>query len=304
LKLLAINFPNSIVLDSLYLEDQSGDTLMYSGHLFVKMDMWGLLSGEVQIDSVRLSNFYANVDRTLPDTTFNFTYITEAFASGGEEESGDTSSSMNIDVGSIRLHNVQLRYLDDVTGYDGEVIIGDFKTHFDSLNLDKIDVELDSILLSNTQVRFVRYTPLKSDNETVEIEDTTGDSDSGFPQLSINGLLLKHIHLRYIDKVDHMDGRVQLDSFLVVPNKLDLNHQNIDLEKVVMNRSLLSFSMKIDTTASEEETESEKGNKNEMTASTSEGWTLTLDTLQLLHNQLKYDAIGAPKQQEGMDFNH
>src|SRR5699024_9509425 len=159
-------------------------------------------------------------------------------------------------------------------------------------------------LLSNTQVRFVRYTPLKSDNETVEIEDTTGDSDSGFPQLSINGLLLKHIHLRYIDKVDHMDGRVQLDSFMVVPNKLDLNHQNIDLEKVVMNRSLLYISMKIDTTASEEETESEKGNKNEMTASTSEGWTLTLDTLQLLHNQLKYDAIGAPKQQEGMDFNH
>src|SRR5699024_8800339 len=75
LEKLAINFPNAIVIDSLYLEDQSGDTLMYSGHLFVKMDMWGLLSGDVQVDSVRLNNFYANVDRTLPDTTFNFNYI-------------------------------------------------------------------------------------------------------------------------------------------------------------------------------------------------------------------------------------
>ncbi len=304
LEKLAINFPNAIVIDSLYLEDQSGDTLMYSGHLFMKMDMWGLLSGDVQVDSVRLNNFYANVDRTLPDTTFNFNYITDAFASGGEEEPEDTSSPMNIDIGSIRLHNIQLHYLDDVTGYDGKIVIGDFKTHFDSLNLDKIDVELDSILLSNTQVRFIRSSPLKVDNETVETEDTTSDSDSGLPQLSINGLLLKNIRLRYIDKVDHMDGRVQLDSFLVVPNKLDLNRQDIDLRKVVMNRSLLSFSMKLDTAASENETESENDNDEEMSASTSEGWTLSLDTLELLHNQLKYDAIGTPKQQEGMDFNH
>ncbi len=306
LRHLAINFPTSVSIDSLYVEDASRDTLTFLDHLYVKIDMWGLLSGSVHVDSVYIHNFYANVHRTLPDTTFNYNYIIEAFASEPEEEKEeDTTSSMDISLGSIELSDIRLYYNDVVSGYKADVNLGDFKTRFDSLNLDQMRFGLDSILLDSSQVNFVMNQPLTPQkNKTTEEDKEEDKEESPMPEMNITGLFLENVQLHYLDKVNEMKGLVDLDSLFLIPEKIDFNQQQIHLRKFLLNRSTLAFSMKSKPAAEEKEEKPQKEEEKEPGSTTDKGWMVTLDSLELVENHLKYNDEGRPKQPKGMDFNH
>lgn len=76
-----ITFPTSVVLENIYMEDQSRDTLLAGEKLKVDISMWKLLNSTVEVKSIALEGITAKINRTLPDSSFNFDYIVKAFAS-------------------------------------------------------------------------------------------------------------------------------------------------------------------------------------------------------------------------------
>ena len=71
--------PDWIELNGVYFSDNQGDTLLVGQRLYVNIDMLALMQNEVSINELNLENIKVNVKRTLPDTTFNFAYILDAF---------------------------------------------------------------------------------------------------------------------------------------------------------------------------------------------------------------------------------
>ncbi len=78
---LDINFPNSVILKNVYIEDQTKDTLISGGMLKVDLNMLQLLTNEVQIKEIYLENITAKIKRVNQDTVFNFQFIVDAFMS-------------------------------------------------------------------------------------------------------------------------------------------------------------------------------------------------------------------------------
>ncbi len=304
---LSIDFPSSVAIDSFYMADQSNDTLVYTGHLFVQIDMLGLLSGDVRIDSIRLDNFSANVSRTLPDTTFNFNYILEAFGATGEDTTTeDTSSSGSFTLGAIDLSNIRLRYNDVVTGMNGRLILGKFVTRFKAFKLDSMRFDLDTIKLTDVFANFIQKQPLIT--ETVEDTKTQQDTSTAaeMPALAFAGLSINHLQAHYLDQPGDMEGQVALDSFLLIPDRIDLNEQDIRLKKLLLNHSQIAFSMKSAAEQGSDQPQAASSSEKEDTSGQTSGgsWRISLSELQLLQNHIKFDDKGQPKQKRGIDYAH
>lgn len=79
-----IDFPNSLVMENLYLKGQKVDTLLFARKLDVGLNIPKLLNNTADITSVDLQGVKANVIRNQ-NGTFNFDYILDAFATKDEE---------------------------------------------------------------------------------------------------------------------------------------------------------------------------------------------------------------------------
>lgn len=299
LKHLRIDFPNSVELDSFYLADQKGDTLVYSGRLYVGIDMMALFSGDVQISTLELNHFSGYVSRTLPDTTFNFDFILKAFSSGKPKEPDTSKSSTVFDIRDIALSNIHVSYKDAVTGYDVDAYLGRFKTHFDQFNLDSMKFSIDSIILAGINADIVQTAPLIKD--TISSPEAPSESNK-MPELNLKALALNRIFVHYNNRAAGMSGILNLDKFQLIPNDLDLNKQIIDLKRLELDTTNIVFGLykgteplaKTDTSEITENT----------TASSSKGWTIKLDQLRLTDNNLKYDDDLKPTAPRGIDYNH
>src|SRR5450432_2495282 len=72
---LNIGFPSRIILKNIYLEDRRRDTLIAGGKIEVDISMMRLLSSELRINQLELDNITLKVKRQLPDSVFNFQFI-------------------------------------------------------------------------------------------------------------------------------------------------------------------------------------------------------------------------------------
>jgi hypothetical protein len=81
--------------------------LLSGGKTKVDINIWRLITkNEVIIKSIALNNITAKIKRQLPDTSFNFQFIVDAFAPADTttKSSADSSSSVNISRYNILLH--------------------------------------------------------------------------------------------------------------------------------------------------------------------------------------------------------
>src|SRR5258706_5722930 len=70
-----IGFPKDVVLENIYLEDRSKDTLLSAGKINATISLFKLLSSRIEINDLLLDNVTAKIKRQLPDTAFNFQSI-------------------------------------------------------------------------------------------------------------------------------------------------------------------------------------------------------------------------------------
>ncbi len=79
---LSVDFPKNIVLKNIYLEDQHQDTLLAAGNLNLDVNLWGLFSHKVVVNEINLDRWTIHIERLLPDSDYNYSFIARAFASG------------------------------------------------------------------------------------------------------------------------------------------------------------------------------------------------------------------------------
>lgn len=95
-----IGFPNSLVMENLYLEGQNIDTLLAVKKFDVGLNMWQLMKSKADITSIDLEGVRANVVRN-PKGTFNFDYIIDAFATSEKEQEQKPSKPFIISLDKI-----------------------------------------------------------------------------------------------------------------------------------------------------------------------------------------------------------
>ena len=164
LESIKIALPKDIVLNKFYMEDKKGDTLLYAQKLAVDISLFKLLSNKIEINNIELEKIRANVTRINPDTTFNFSFLLDAFMSEQKKPEDqvkkDTTSTMKFSISKISLKDIGIVYRDDVAGNDVSVNLGEFKTNIKDFDLDNQHYVIKDLVLKNTSLKYLQQKPL------------------------------------------------------------------------------------------------------------------------------------------------
>lgn len=295
---LSIVFPKSIALEDLYLEDLSKDTLLYAHRLQIDIALLDLLDHRITVNHVELNTLTAHVSRPTNDTAFNFNFIIEAFSKPGktekkEEPKDTTATPWAFSVKTVELHTIFATFHDGYTGTFADLKLGDFETEVNTLDLTKKIIDVKSVALKNTQVKFIQ----KMSHQPPKAPTPSKPFDY---QLSLGKVELTNINAIYHHTVQNQQAALALGRLTLKPQRIDLLHERIDLESLSLSNTTAKYAMGFSTDTIKKKTIDIADTIKTAPAN----WIVTLKQLDLDSNHFYFDNNRVAKTKTGIDYNH
>ena len=298
------DFRNSLVLKGVYIEDQQQDTLWYSQRIGVDINLFSLLKSEVNLSSLVLSNATVHIYITMPDSSSNFDFIMDAFASdttvAAAPADTTTQSAWKINVGTITLEDIFLTMQDEVSGNNIRARIGSFVTEMEEVNLDSSIYRIDQIDLRDSYANIIQTkVPPEQEEESEPLEMEFG----------LNQVSLANIRLNYENQVVGQRLALRLGESRMRADNIDLAEAQVDLRDFMLHNSDIMYVQEKGTpNDSLAINPQEVAEKIDESVEKEEGqpvnWVVNLDQLDVQGVNLQYDNQNEPRQAQGMDFNH
>lgn len=253
-----ITFPKKIVLEKVYFEDQSKDTLIAGERLLVDINMFKLLKNTVQVQEIQLKGITGKIKRSASDGDFNFSYIISAFESEQESTTkSDTASALIFDINDVLLEQVHFVYHDDVIGTSADIRLKNFDTKLKKFDLsNNMAFSLPNIELNGLNAIIKQWALPKKDNNLPVLtnavtENNTNTINSLLPNIDIKNIKLANISIQYQDSSSAMDTHFNIKKLNAGIQQIDLNKEVIHLKELELDESdskiVLGKINKIDT---------------------------------------------------------
>lgn len=302
LESIKIALPKDVVLNKFYIEDKKGDTLLYADKLAVDISLFQLLKNKVEINNIELATVRANVTRINPDTTFNFSFLVDAFMSEQKKPEEiadqDTTSTMKFSVSKISLSDIGIVYRDDVAGNDMRLNLGEFKTNIKDFNLDAQHYVIKDMSLKNTRVSYLQQKPLTQLAAQLEESLDTSKTESGkLPLVEVENVNLEQVRIKFDDLLSDTRADLNIAELDLKTLFADLTKSNFKLDEANLNKSNINFAFKPLPA-------DPKNTSKDTTAAQPSAMAVLVKKLQLADNTIKFDNLAEKASPAGMDFNH
>ena len=296
-----VGFPKNIILENIYVEDRQKDTLLSAGKIKANLNLYQVIfKGNIDFENIELNTITAKVKRELPDTTFNFQFIIDAFDSGNDDanEKDTASSSSSFAIRKVQLDKIRLVYKDVLTGNDAAVYFDHLDTKIDRFDLDKMDFDVSSINLKGLAAKLYQSKPLVE--EKLETERKQEASEPVSLKLALGKATLDDIKLDYKNDVSSTYANIAVGNFYVKPDKIDLDKKTIRIDDFNLENTVATIRLGKSEEAKQVKEETEEVVKVQKEA----GWKIIANSIGLANNAIQFDNDNAPRQKEGMDYAH
>jgi len=291
-----IGFPNSLVMENLYLKGQNIDTLLAVKKLDVGLNMIKLISSTADITSVDLEGARANVVRK-PDGTFNFDYILDAFATTDKEESPSKPFIISLD--KIKLKDISVTFNDQQSRNDIKVYFKSFDTRVKTFDLQNNSYAVNDINLDGLKLK------LKQDlveEVSKKVEKKVDSLNNKKPmQLGLRGVKLTNFDIDYGDDNTRTFAKVLFKELSTRVNKLDLENNAYDVDNVFLSGANINANLYLPANNANHKNEESKDSK---TSEQQKALSLLLGKLVLNDVKVAYNNTAIATTRQGMDFNH
>ena len=289
---ISISFPKEVIIEGLYLQDQSNDTLISAGKIAVDISLFKLISSEVEISNFELKDAVAKISKTK-DSVFNFDYIVKAFATN--EPKDPNSKPMKISVSKVKLDNVQFKFIDATSKNDVAVQLVHFDTKFNKFDLDNMKFDIPYINLDGVKLMLDQGAVEKVAETSVQVADTISKRPDF--NLKLGTIKLTNIDVGYDNVSTSLDTGIRLKELSLKVNEIDLNKQLLDFEDFQLHELkgqllLGKFDQKIKTP------------DTDTTAIKKEGWQVKLKNAAITKTDFKFDDENKAKSAKGIDYAH
>ncbi|TDO96537.1 translocation/assembly module TamB [Flavobacterium sp. 245] len=292
---ISIKFPKDVVLEGFYFEDQKKDTLLAGKRLVVDVDLFKLVSSELEINSVSLENTTANISRNK-DGVFNFDYIIKAFESKEPEKPKDPDSKpFTISVVKVNLDNIKFNFKDDYSKNDVRVKLTHFDTKFKEFDLDKMNFDIPNIALNGLRVVLNQDVVEKIAEVSVKTVDTISKRKDF--SLKLGKISLSQIDLLYDNKDSKLDSGIKLGNLDLSVNKIDMNNQFLDFNTFEVKN--LKGNLRLGAKDKQIQAPS-----LDTTSIKQSGWKVKLADVNLENIAFKFDDMQSKPLSKGIDYSH
>ncbi|MEO7802884.1 MAG: AsmA family protein, partial [Ginsengibacter sp.] len=291
---LDVDFPSSVLLKNIYIEDQTRDTLLSGGQLKVDINMLGLLKGDIQIKEINVDQLMAKIKRVGTDTVFNYQFITDAFAGSDTSTSTDTSA-IKMDIDNIVINRTRIVFKDVLTGNDMDMYITHFDAPIETFDINKMYFDIPTFTLTGLRGYFHQNNPLKPviEQAVADAVNTPGT----FLQLKNSEINLKDIDFTYKSQPTSILTTLKINSFTAHPDTLNIRDGKFNFKDLDLNNADIGVVM---------------SNKEAPLATAKEAavekslplFTITSDKTIIANSHIKMDNTSMPVLKEGMDYGH
>ncbi|HKG68672.1 MAG TPA: hypothetical protein VKA92_07370, partial [Segetibacter sp.] len=301
IKGLDIDFPKMLVLEGVYIEDRTKDTLIAGNQVKVDIDMFKLLRSEIQINEINLNQITGKVKRQLPDTVFNYQFIVDAFASPQDTTVKTDSSAMKMAIEKIIIDKTRLVYFDIVTGNDVDVYLNHFDTRIDKFDPANLQYDVPSITLNGFKGRVRQTQPMAVAAAGSNTDSAAGDTPSEFINFTNKEILISNVDVNYSNEVSAMSSQISFKNLNIHPQSFDLKNSVIDLKDVELNN--LNGFLKTGKPATANVLKINDENAKEV-ANETMPWKFIIAAVKFNNNNFQYDDDTKPRLSKGMDYAH
>lgn len=297
---LYVGFPKNIVLENIYIEDRQQDTLLSGGKIKVNLNLFRLIfNNDIDFKNIEISDLTAKVKRQLPDTTYNFQFIIDAFTSkDSEPDTSSSSSSTPIAIRKVTLDKIRVVYKDVVSGNDAEAWLEHFDTRINKFDLNRMAFDVPSTNIEGLTARVYQTKPLVVPKPEVVRQEKA--EEPVILQLDIGTLDLDKIKLDYRNDVSSMYANLNLGNLEIKPKTIDMTGKTIDLKSITLENTIASLKLGRTQQAKVVEEETEEQVKVTKEA----GWKILASSIAVNNNDFQFDNDNQPRQKKGMDYAH
>ncbi|MCY1663320.1 translocation/assembly module TamB domain-containing protein [Chryseobacterium sp. SL1] len=290
-----VGFPNSLVMENLYLKGQDIDTLLAVKKLDVGLNMLKLINSTADITSVDLEGARANVVRK-PDGKFNFDYILDAFATSDKEESASKPFIISLD--KINLKDIGVTFNDQQSRNDIQLYFKSFDTRVKTFDLQKNSYAVNDINLDGLKLK------LKQDlveEVSKKVEKKVDSLNNKKPmQIGLRGIKLTNFNIDYGDDNTKTFAKVLFKELSTKVNKLDLENNAYNVDNVFLSGADINANLYLPAKNANPKTEPEASKPSEKEKALS----LLLGKFVLNDVKVAYNNTAITPTKKGMDFNH
>lgn len=292
-----IGFPNSLVMENLYLKGQNIDTLLAVKKLDVGLNMLKLINSTADITSVDLEGARANVVRK-PDGTFNFDYIIDAFATTDKEESPSKPFIISLD--KINLKDIGVTFNDQQSRNDIKLYFKSFDTRVKTFDLQNNKYAVNDINLDGLKLK------LKQDlveEVSKKVEKKVDSLNNKKPmQIGLRGIKLTNFDIDYDDDNTKTFAKVLFKELSTKVNKLDLENNAYNVDNVFLSGANINANLYLPTKNADPK--ADHNNEDSKTTDQEKALSLLLGKLVLNDVKVAYNNTAIAPTRQGMDFNH
>jgi hypothetical protein len=290
IKRVGISLTGAIVVKGVFLEDIKNDTLLFADEAKVYVSLFDLLHSKLNVNHLELSNVSLNVSRSANDSLFNFNFLLAAFSDSTKlvKVEPQPKSKWTIDVGTIKLCNIRIRFDDQYGGI------------FAAANLNELELEMEDIDLSKSVFNANKLL-VDGLEANVQIKKLTTESDKNteavLPKITANSIRIKNSTLNYSNAVNKQDITASINRLEVSDGEVDLQKQTVLVDMVSLSKSAVNFK-----TA---DVELPAAKTAEAINSTDEknDWQVSVRSIKLSDNFIAYTVENRPEIKNGFDVN-
>ncbi len=288
---LFLTFSGNLSLEGLYVEDQRGDTLIYSKSLETGVEFMPMVrKGAIHLTKLEWEGVKAKVYRSEDTQKFNFDFLIEALSSTEEEQTPSAPTSEvsagfpELEIGPIQLRDLNIAYHDEWMGIESKMKLGSLSLLLDAIDLNTMGFAVKDLNFSDSDLFYRQTKPFVPSEE----EDTTA---TVLPAISIDNFLIKNIKAYYESVPDMMVADIVLGKFFLALPEADLVSQNVLLKELRLSESAIDFKMP-DAAL----TASNSGKKEEETRFSWPDWEVEMGRITLQDNQIRFQQGETPPQ--------
>ncbi|KQR91970.1 cell envelope biogenesis protein AsmA [Chryseobacterium sp. Leaf180] len=289
-----IAFPNSLVMENLYLRGQKIDTLLAVKKFDVGLDMWQLLKSKADITSIDLEGVRANVVRN-PDGKFNFDYIINAFATSEKKES--TSKPFIISLDKIKLKDIGIRFDDRQAKNDINAYFKSFDTRVKTFDLQNNSYAINDINLDGLKLTLKQDLIEEIANNVEQKVDSLNQKKP--MELGLSGINLTNFNINYGDDNTKTFAKVIFKELSTKVNDLDLENNSYNVGNVLLKGADINANLFL---ASDDNAKNDDPSQENQKA----GKPMKILLGKLIFDDVKavYNNTAVAPTRAGMDFNH
>ncbi len=206
-----VGFPKFIILEGVYLEDQSKKLLLDAKKIKVDISILKLIENKIEIKSVDLQTITANIYKGK-NGVFNFDYILKAFSS--QEISKNDAPSMEFSIDKINLDKIKFSFIDKVSHskllvylnhFDTKIETFDLKNQFIAIkNLDLKNISISYVVHKNIEIKSRKIDDVAANNWKIKIAKSNLDNinfifDDENEIARQAGIDYKHINIKHLN---------------------------------------------------------------------------------------------------------